>query len=312
MPLSLPNLDDLRWEDLVEEGRTLIPAWAPAWTNHNPSDPGITLVELFAFFSEKLMYQLNRIGDKNVMQFLKLINGPNWKQHQTLSNEKCATVLALGQTIRAVTAADFELLTAAVESVARAKCIARRNLESLQPDARTAEAPGHISMVVVPKNGSHPSDEMLRSVKQALEPARLLTTRVHSVGPRYISVKCRLTIVPHRGVPAEPLRESAIRRLNQFFDPLEGGIDGKGWPFGGNVYLSEIYRVLAELPGIDGVIPTRDSSGAPLDELIVEPIFLDRVIRNDRNEIDAVILRPDELLEAKKIERTDISTPPHV
>lgn len=295
----------------MEEGRTLIPAWAPAWTNHNPSDPGITLVELFAFFSEKLIYQLNRVGDKNVLQFLKLVNGTDWKQHKPLSEEKRATVQGLSKTVRAVTAADFELLTVAVEGVARAKCIARRNLENEQFDARTAEAPGHISMVVIAKNGSDASAELLRRVKQALEPARLLTTRVHTVGPRYVAVKCRLTIVPRHGTPAEPLRESAIRRLNQFFDPLEGGIDGKGWPFGGNVYVSEIYRVLAALPGIDLVIPTRDSRGIPLDELIVEPVFSDRLKRNDRNEIDAVLLRPDELVEAK-IDRSDISTPPHV
>jgi hypothetical protein len=55
LPLNLPNLDDLSWDDLMKEGRSLIPAWAPEWTNHNPSDPGITLVELFAYFSEKCL-----------------------------------------------------------------------------------------------------------------------------------------------------------------------------------------------------------------------------------------------------------------
>ena len=40
--LPLPNLDDRRWADLVEEGRALIPFYAPEWTDHNASDPGIT------------------------------------------------------------------------------------------------------------------------------------------------------------------------------------------------------------------------------------------------------------------------------
>ena len=42
MPLPLPHLDDRRWQDLVEEGRALIPRLAPAWTDHNVHDPGIT------------------------------------------------------------------------------------------------------------------------------------------------------------------------------------------------------------------------------------------------------------------------------
>ena len=69
MPLQLPNLDDRRYTDLVEEARGLIPTYAPEWTNHNPSDPGITLVELFAFLSEMLLYRLNRVTAANVLLF---------------------------------------------------------------------------------------------------------------------------------------------------------------------------------------------------------------------------------------------------
>ena len=60
MPLPLPNLDDRSYTDLVEEARRLIPTYAPEWTNHNPSDPGIMLIELFAYLTEMLIYRLNR------------------------------------------------------------------------------------------------------------------------------------------------------------------------------------------------------------------------------------------------------------
>ena len=43
-----PDLDDRRWKDIVDEARGLIPKYAPQWTDHNPSDIGITLIELFA------------------------------------------------------------------------------------------------------------------------------------------------------------------------------------------------------------------------------------------------------------------------
>ena len=46
--MSLPQLDDRSYDDLIAEARALIPAFAPEWTDHNPSDPGIALLELFA------------------------------------------------------------------------------------------------------------------------------------------------------------------------------------------------------------------------------------------------------------------------
>lgn len=73
MPIPLPNLDDRTFADLVEETRALIPRYAPAWTNHNLSDPGITLIELFAWLTEALIYRLNRIPEASEARFLELL-----------------------------------------------------------------------------------------------------------------------------------------------------------------------------------------------------------------------------------------------
>lgn len=73
MLLPLPNLDDRRWADLVEEGISLISLYAPEWTDHNIHDPGITLIELFAYLAEMDIYQLNRISDKHKRKFLSLV-----------------------------------------------------------------------------------------------------------------------------------------------------------------------------------------------------------------------------------------------
>ena len=75
MPLPLPNLDDRRWVDLVEEGQALIPLYArETWTDHNAHDPGITLMELFAWIAEMDIYQLNRILDRHKLKFLALVD----------------------------------------------------------------------------------------------------------------------------------------------------------------------------------------------------------------------------------------------
>ena len=88
MPLTLPNLDDRRWENLVEEARALIPRYAPEWTDHNTHDPGITLIELFAWLVEQDMYRLNRVPNRYRHGFLALLGEtplPPRPAHTTLT-----------------------------------------------------------------------------------------------------------------------------------------------------------------------------------------------------------------------------------
>ncbi len=87
MPLPLPNLDDRRWADLVDEGRALIPRYAPKWTDHNIHDPGITLMELFAWLTEMTVYRLNRIPERHLHKFLSLIG------FNALSSRAAQTIL---------------------------------------------------------------------------------------------------------------------------------------------------------------------------------------------------------------------------
>lgn len=73
MPLPLPVLDDRSYEDLLEEVRERLPATAPDWTDYNASDPGITLLELFAYLDEALLYRLDRVPESHYRAFLRLL-----------------------------------------------------------------------------------------------------------------------------------------------------------------------------------------------------------------------------------------------
>jgi predicted phage baseplate assembly protein len=73
MPLPVPNLDDRKFQDILDEARRLIPRYCPEWTDHNLSDPGITLLELFAWMTDMTLYRLNRVPEKNYLKFLDLI-----------------------------------------------------------------------------------------------------------------------------------------------------------------------------------------------------------------------------------------------
>ena len=68
-----PKLDDRSFNDIVEEAISMIPRYSPEWTNHNPSDPGITLIELAAWMTDLLIYRMNQVPDKNYVAFLNLL-----------------------------------------------------------------------------------------------------------------------------------------------------------------------------------------------------------------------------------------------
>ena len=76
MPLPIATLDDRTYQDLLDEARARIPVHNPEWTNFNKSDPGITLLELFAFLTENLLYRCNQIPDRNRLKFLNLLGVP--------------------------------------------------------------------------------------------------------------------------------------------------------------------------------------------------------------------------------------------
>jgi len=73
MPLPTPKLDTRRFQDIVDEAKRLIPRYCPEWTDHNVSDPGITLIELFAWMTDLLLYRTNQVPDRMYVKFLELI-----------------------------------------------------------------------------------------------------------------------------------------------------------------------------------------------------------------------------------------------
>jgi hypothetical protein len=73
VPIESPQLDDLRFDAVSTQLRRQIPLFNPEWTDHNESDPGITMVQLFAHLAEQIGFRLNRLPDKAYVEMLKLI-----------------------------------------------------------------------------------------------------------------------------------------------------------------------------------------------------------------------------------------------
>ncbi|WP_083944034.1 putative baseplate assembly protein [Alkalispirochaeta americana] len=66
-------MDDRTYKDILNEALRLIPHYCPEWTNHNPSDPGMTLVELFAWMTEMTIYRLNKVPEKTYLALIDLL-----------------------------------------------------------------------------------------------------------------------------------------------------------------------------------------------------------------------------------------------
>ena len=71
--LPKSDLDDRTFKDLVDECVLRIPRYCPEWTNHNPADPGITLIELFAWLTDQMLLRFNQVPRRNYVAFLELL-----------------------------------------------------------------------------------------------------------------------------------------------------------------------------------------------------------------------------------------------
>lgn len=226
MPLPIPRLDDHTYAELVEEAVAQIPSLAPEWTNHNPSDPGITLVELLAWRVEMLLFRADQVPPAHVHAFLRLLNGPDWKPREgvPLDAEVRETVLGLRRLTRAVTAADWEALALGefgawyavqaaeaamrgqllppVPPVARAHCFPRRDLSLSAGEER----PGHVSLVVVAGDSQQPpapadEERLCQALHAFLDERRLLGTWHHVVPPERVPVRVRVVAALRGDIP---------------------------------------------------------------------------------------------------------------
>ncbi|MBD0319014.1 MAG: hypothetical protein ICV87_01675 [Gemmatimonadetes bacterium] len=313
MPLPLPNLDDRSYAELLEEARALIPSLAPEWTNHNPSDPGITLVELFAWMAEMLVWRTNQVPDANVRAFLQLLNGPEWTPSGDLGADVRGTVLRLREDERAVTPHDYERLSTGVFNrwldergdtdtmrIARARCVARRYLGAGTEAERAQDAPGRVSVLVIPRRDGPPPSPLDGGGPPAADPAtrttlwryleerRLIGTRVDVIAPVYVPVRVEVVLARRADAP-DPLppaalagdgwsraphtdvRRAVLAAIAAWLDPLSGGPGRCGWPFGRDVHVSDLYGVIEAVGGVDYVSDVRLQSPCPAGDTACVP-----------------------------------------
>jgi predicted phage baseplate assembly protein len=124
-----------------------------------------------------------------------------------------------------------------------------------------------------------PSRAMLGRISRHLEERRCLGARISVEPPFYQGVTVVAQIQARARTSPEALRDRATRALYAYLDPIRGGADGTGWPFGRPVHSGEVFAVLQKLPGVElvedvrlfGADPTSGERGGAVQRLDLPP-----------------------------------------
>lgn len=209
---------------------------------------------------------------------------------ETLKQAKARAAEQLRSGERAVTADDFAALARATPGalVARAEALGLAH-----PGFPDVPVPGAVTVVVVPDAPGPaplPSEATLRNVCAQLDAHRLLTTEVFAVGPAYRSVRIETVVRAKGAADLGGVRKAVERSLSDYFHPLSGGEDGRGWPLGGTIFHSLVSRrVLEADPGvgrIEGLTIVLDEDPQPACEDV--SIGRRELLAADRHEVEVV------------------------
>jgi len=179
---------------------------------------------------------------------------------------------------------EFQALSGASERILRAIALMNR-----KPQTPQQQATGHVTIAVLPQLTNTDLDEALTQTganaptmiqKQALidlsaslrdkiarflDKRRLITTRLHLHSPTLIPVSINATVVVARDRNTAEMTGSIEQRLRKFLGIVHGGFDENGWPLGGSVYRSKLFRLIEDIDGVDHVdalaLSPSDSNG---------------------------------------------------
>jgi hypothetical protein len=182
--------------------------------------------------------------------------------NQTLDQRDWREMLSRAAPSRAVTLLDFERLALGVPGTRVARVRAWAGIDPAYP---CVQAPGTVTVVVMPELPEHrpePTKGLLRAVRCFLDRRRVLGTRLVVVGPRYLEVSVRARVRAQTSARPERVRAVVVKALDAFLDPLAGGPADRGWPFGRDVFRSEILAVIDGVAGVDHVVRLELVGGA--------------------------------------------------
>lgn len=272
MPFQLPDLATKTYKDILDEMIVSIPKYTDRWTNYNPSDPGITILELLSWIGETTLYRIDRMPEESYVNFLRLVAGAAGadevesllkdpdvdRSHRklleflkeiengtrkTIPEIKAEALDFLSSRYRAVTEDDFrELAIEATDSgIFEAKV--KRAIVYRSPDEEKVE-------IVIAADRQDKYKELIESVRNYLNPRALIGTIIEVKEPAYTGVAINIKIVCQPYARIDKVKENVRLRVSDHLDPFIGGPEKKGWPYGRLLTIYEIVQIVEKTDGV--------------------------------------------------------------
>lgn len=296
MPIQLPDLDNKTFDQLMEEMIASIPKYTREWTNFNPSDPGIAILELLAWMSESMIYKANRVSPDTYLNFLKLVSGDTVfdqsdQGHKDLLDyvAKIENDVKIGQWQPDVDAMKGQ---AAVFLQSRYRAVTEEDFRQLAKEALPDEIkrveifPGSyfIKVVIIPSSApdAGKSADLCRVVNDYLTPRKLLGTVLKVQTAAYTPVSLRIEAVSYSYAKAETVKSDVTDALRSYLDPVTGGPAGTGWPYGRDVIVYELCNIVEKVSGVKMVRKIDPVGGA-------FPITIEGLVDHLNSSFDVVV-----------------------
>jgi hypothetical protein len=281
MQIQFPDLATRTYKDILEEMISTIPKYSEEWTNYNPSDPGIMILETLAWIFDATFYRINMIPEESYINFMTLIAGargdevdkqleilkkdPNsdryhieileylkeiegskkrGQKNKNIMEMKAVALRFINSKYRAITEEDFRSL--AIEAT-------EKNHEN-DPKVKRVEInkgpEGRIDITII-SDQLDKYDELKKIVKDYLEPRKLLCTKINVTEPDYSPVNIYIEVVCLLNTRQDMTADRIRKNILEFLDPLKGGDDKKGWGYGRPLTVFELYHIVEETEGVD-------------------------------------------------------------
>lgn len=323
MPIQLPNLDNKTYDDLMKEITASIPKYSKEWTNFNPSDPGITILELLAWISETLIYRTNRIPEESYINYLMLVSGSyrdekgklqhviydesdnahttlnkylgmieNGEGNKDIQQMKAETQKYLNSRYRAVTEEDFEkLVLEAPSEIKRTKISTTKNV---------------VEIVLIPEFQNRNKAGLVDAVKNFLKSRLLIGTVIDVKMAEYTEVNLKIILVCESYAKSkifgssitftsfneikdndDTVEASVAKKIFTYLDSIKGGSDRKGWFYGRKLMIYELFYLIEKVEGVKYIKEILESGGSFTEKKIIGLInmkSLEIEIKEESNE----------------------------
>ncbi len=294
MPIQLPNLDNKTFDVLMKEMIASIPKHTKEWTNFNPSDPGIAMLELLAWISETLIYRTNRIPEESYMNFLMLISSSyrdnEGRLQHVVFDKTDKTHIELNEYLDKIEndqiTKDIQQMKAKAQNFLNSRCRAVTEEDfrklTLEADSKIKRAevftqPERVEIIIIPEDknlykNSQKTAELIKAVRNYLEPRRLIGTIINVKMAVYTPVNLKVTLVCESYAKPDLVGGLVKNAIATYLDSVKGGPDGKGWPYGRNLMVYELFYVIEKIESVKYVKKITES-GKPFVEIEIKGLI---------------------------------------